>query len=369
MLFCRTRYASDRLNTPPTCFAETDEGAPVREQPGMAYSRGMPIYYLRLNTRDLTDVGTDRGDATVAKGPSSIERIQRLEKLERERLEEKERKEERRRLIIAGVKPSGGRHDLVDRIERATKYPMALLGIAWLVIGIAVVTTDVNGSASIILVGTLFALWVILLVEYVVRLVITPDRRGYLKRRWVEPATVAVPPLQGWRLVGIEKMSLLLREAELRVEAVLRHHSLFRVLIAAAATLFLGAWLVLLFEEYAKGTNIHSYSDALWWAIVTVTTVGYGDRFPVSEGGRAVAVILMLLGIGLIGVLTATVASVFVKEHTDANKEEFRKGHADLGQQLSEISDRLADVERRLGATPAEVAAVGAVADAEFRDA
>jgi voltage-gated potassium channel len=302
---------------------------------------------------------------TAAKRPSSIERIQRLEKLERERLEEKERKEERRRQIIAGVKPSGGRHDLVDRIERATKYPMAVLGIAWLVIGIAVVTTDVNGSVSIPLVGTLFALWVILLVEYVVRLVVTPDRRGYLKRRWVEPATVAVPPLQGWRLVGIEKMSLLLREGELRVEAVLRHHSLFRVLIAAAATLFLGAWLVLLFEEHAKGSNIHDYGDALWWAIVTVTTVGYGDRFPVSEGGRAVAVILMLLGIGLIGVLTATVASVFVKEHTDANKEEFRKGHADLGQQLSEISDRLADVERRLGATPAEMAAVDAAADAE----
>jgi voltage-gated potassium channel len=310
-------------------------------------------------------VGTDRGDVTVAKGPSSIERIQRLEKLERERLKEKERKEERRRLIIAGVKPSGGRHDLVDRIERATRYPMALLGIAWLVIGIAVITTDVNGSASIVLVGALFALWAILLAEYLVRLVVTPDRRGYLKRRWVEPATVAVPPLQGWRLVGIEKMSLLLREGELRVEAVLRHHSLFRVLIAAAATLFLGAWLVLLFEEKAKGSNIHSYTDALWWAIVTVTTVGYGDRFPVSDGGRAVAVVLMLLGIGLIGVLTATVASVFVKEHTDANKEEFRKGHADLGQQLSQISERLADVERRLGATPAEMAAVDAAADAE----
>ena len=72
------------------------------------------------------------------------------------------------------------------------------------------------------------------------------------------------------------------------------------------------------------------------------------------------AVVLMLVGIGLIGVLTATVASVFIKEHTDANKEEFKKGHADLGQQLAVISDRLADVERRLGATPAEVAAVDA---------
>jgi voltage-gated potassium channel len=307
---------------------------------------------------------TAPGGTTAEKKRSSIERIQRLEQLERERLEEKERKDVRRRQAIAGAKPSGGRHDLVDRIERVMKYPMTLLGIAWLVIAFVVVTTDVTSSASIALVGTLFALWAILLAEYLVRLVITPDRRGYLKRRWVEPATVVVPPFQGWHFVGIEKMTLLVREAQLRVEAVLRHHSLFRVLIAAAATLFLGAWLVMLFEQNAKGSNIHSYPDALWWAIVTVTTVGYGDRFPTTEGGRAVAVVLMLLGISLIGVLTATIASVFVKEHTDANKEEYQKGHADLGQQLSVISERLADVERRLGATPADIAAVDAGADA-----
>jgi voltage-gated potassium channel len=242
---------------------------------------------------------------------------------------------------------------------------MALLGLAWLALALVVLSTDVNGSASTLLVGSLFALWVIMLVEYLVRLVVTPDTPGYVRRRWVEPATVLVPPLQGWHVIGIEKMSLLLRVGELRVESILKHHSLFRVLIAAVVTLFLGAWLVLLFEEKAKGTNIHDYPDALWWAIVTVTTVGYGDRYPVTEGGRVVAAILMLVGIGLIGVLTATVASVFIKEHTDANKEEFKKGHADLGQQLSVISDRLADVERRLGATSAEVAAVDAVADAK----
>jgi voltage-gated potassium channel len=242
---------------------------------------------------------------------------------------------------------------------------MILLGLAWLVIGIIVVTTDINSTASTALVGALFALWVILLVEYLVRLVITPDRRGYLKRRWVEPATVLAPPLQGWHFVGIEKMCLLIHEAALRVEAILKHHSLFRVLIAAAATLMLGAWLVLLLEGNAKGSNIHNYPDALWWAIVTVTTVGYGDRFPVTGGGRAVAVVLMLVGIGLIGVLTATVASLFIKEHTDANRQVYQKGHADLGQRLSMISDRLADVERRLGATPADIATVDAAADAE----
>ena len=313
---------------------------------------------------DSTDAST-APSATADKRPPSIERIQRLERLERERLDEKARKQERRSQTIAGVKPSGGRHDLVDQIERVTKYPTALLGIAWLVIGIIVLTNDVNGSASIALVCTLFVLWAVLLVEYMVRLVVTPDVRGYLKRRWVEPATVVVPPLQGWHLIGIEKTSLLLYEGEMRVEAILKHHSLFRVLIAAAATLLLGAWLVLLFEDNAKGSNIHDYPNALWWAIVTVTTVGYGDRYPVSDGGRVVAAVLMLVGIGLIGVLTATVASVFIKEHTDASKDEFRKGHADLGQQLAVISDRLADVERRLGATPSEVNAVEAAADAK----
>jgi voltage-gated potassium channel len=198
-----------------------------------------------------------------------------------------------------------------------------------------------------------------------VRLVITPDRRGYLKRRWAEPMTVVAPPFQSWRFVGIEKMCLLIHEGALRVEAILKHHSLFRVLIAAAGTLMLGAWLVLLFEENASGSNIHSYPQALWWAIVTVTTVGYGDRYPITEGGRVVAVVLMLIGIGLIGVLTATVASVFIKEHTDANRQEYRRGHADLGQRLSVISDRLGDVERRLGATPADIAAVDAAANAE----
>ena len=248
---------------------------------------------------------------------------------------------------------------------------MALLGIAWLVLVIIVLNSNVNGSASTLVVGSLFAVWVIMLVEYLVRLVVTPDRRGYLKRRWAEPATVVMPPLQSWHIVGIEKVSLLLREGELRAESILRHHSLFRVLITVVVTIFLGAWLVLLFEERAKGANIHDYPDALWWAIVTVTTVGYGDRYPMTEGGRVVAVVLMLVGIGLIGVLTATVASVFIKEHTDANREEFKKGHADLGQQLSVISDRLTDLERRLGATPAQSTGTGAgvesVADTSFK--
>ena len=67
--------------------------------------------------------------------------------------------------------------------------------------------------------------------------------------------------------------------------------------------------LVLSFEAHAKGANIHTFGQALWWAMVTLTTVGYGDKYPITPGGQGVAVILMLVGIGLLGVLTASVAS------------------------------------------------------------
>ena len=130
-----------------------------------------------------------------------------------------------------------------------------------------------------------------------------------------------------------------------RFIAILKHRSLFRVLLSALGLLFLGAWLVMLFESNAPGSNIHTYKDALWWAVVTVTTVGYGDRYPVTEGGRLVATVLMFVGIGLIGVLTATVASFFMQEHTDANKEQLQAAHADLGGHLTDIDARLARIE------------------------
>ena len=229
---------------------------------------------------------------------------------------------------------------------------MAVLGVAWAVIGIVVLTTDSQGLAPEALVTALFMIWFLIVVEFALRYFIVPERGKYFSSRRVEPAMVAVPVFQVWRLAGVERVTVLTGEGSERFLAILRHRSLFRVLLAAAGLLFLGAWLVMLFESNAPGSNIHSYLDALWWGVVTVTTVGYGDRFPVTEGGRAVAVVLMMVGIGLIGTLTATVASFFVQEHTDANKAQLQAAHEDLGAQLSAIDDRLARLESTFGTAP-----------------
>jgi voltage-gated potassium channel len=118
---------------------------------------------------------------------------------------------------------------------------------------------------------------------------------------------------------------------------LLTHRGFHFVVLAVVGMLFVGAALVLLFERNAHGSNIHDYGQSLWWAVVTVTTVGYGDHFPVTPGGQGIAVVLMLSGIGLIGVLTATVASYFVSE-----------GDEKAAAERAEMVARLDRIERAL---------------------
>lgn len=88
----------------------------------------------------------------------------------------------------------------------------------------------------------------------------------------------------------------------------------FFIAIMTFGVIFLSAVGVQYFERQAEGSNIQSVWDGLWWAVVSVATVGYGDRFPVSFGGRIVGFVLMFFGVGMMSLFTATVASVFVEK-------------------------------------------------------
>jgi voltage-gated potassium channel len=277
---------------------------------------------------------------------AALDRIHRLERQERDRLDRELATADRRADLIEQRRgPTDPRREKLKSLEHLIRFPMAVLGVAWALCGIVVLTTHASGATSQVFVILLFAIWLVVFLEAAVRYIVVSDRRRYFASRQIEPVLVVLPFFQVWRIVGVERSAVLWGEGVERFLAILGHRGLFRVLLAAVGLLFLGAWLVLLFEKNAAGSNIHSYHDALWWAVVTVTTVGYGDRFPVSEGGRAVAVILMLVGIGLIGVLTATVASFFVAEHTDANKDQLKSAHEDLGGRMDDIDSRLARIE------------------------
>jgi len=82
-----------------------------------------------------------------------------------------------------------------------------------------------------------------------------------------------------------------------------------------------GAGLTLFAERGAGGANIHSFEDSLWWAATTMTTVGYGDRFPVTPQGRAVAIVLMVFGIAALSAFTAAIAAALVREQESPERD------------------------------------------------
>jgi voltage-gated potassium channel len=110
------------------------------------------------------------------------------------------------------------------------------------------------------------------------------------------------------------------------------------VLLIVLVLNLIAAAMVLEFERGNPDANINSYPDALWWAVTTITTVGYGDRFPMSSAGRGVAVVLMIAGIAMFGVITASIAAYFVEQ----------KAEEDLAGRLDQIMERLDRIETRL---------------------
>jgi voltage-gated potassium channel len=94
----------------------------------------------------------------------------------------------------------------------------------------------------------------------------------------------------------------------------------FRVVVVTLTVILACSSAVVYFEQDATEANIHSLWDGLWWAMVTVGTVGYGDKYPVSVAGRLVGFLLIFFGVGLMSLLTATIASVFVERKIKEGK-------------------------------------------------
>nr|WP_241729065.1 potassium channel family protein [Nocardioides zeae] len=132
------------------------------------------------------------------------------------------------------------------------------------------------------------------------------DRRRYALRHWYDVALILLPLLRPLRVL---RVLAFMRVLQRTAAGGLAGRATTYVLGTALISLFLGAVAVLDTEQDAPDANIRTFGDALWWATTTVTTVGYGDRYPVTFEGRLLAVVLMLVGIGAVGVVTAALAA------------------------------------------------------------
>jgi voltage-gated potassium channel len=156
--------------------------------------------------------------------------------------------------------------------------------------------------------------WVAFAVDLVFGLIKAEDKVTYLKRHPLEIACTLLPFLRPLRLMRVISFGGL----ALQKVAMGRQFAItLKVAIATVFIAYVSAVQITILERPVEGSNIKNFGDALWWAVTTVTTVGYGDRYPTTTEGRFLAVLLMLMGISLVGVITASVASWFVKMSQD----------------------------------------------------
>ncbi len=195
----------------------------------------------------------------------------------------------------------------VERWERRSEVPLVLLALAFLVAyAWPVLDPRLDADVATVLTAVSYAVWIAFAVDLAVRLVLATDARAYALRHWYDVALVALPLLRPLRLL---RLLTLVRMLDRSAASSLAGRVLVYVSVASTLAVGLGALAVLDAERGAPGANLTGFGDSLWWAATTVTTVGYGDHYPVTTEGRFVAVALMLVGIGLVGAVTASVAT------------------------------------------------------------
>jgi voltage-gated potassium channel len=242
---------------------------------------------------------------------------------------------------------SRDRAQALERFERHTAWPMLILSIAIIPLLVIPLIFELSTAVETTFFALDWFIWAAFAVEYGVRLFLSERKLRFLRANVVDLVIVVVPFLRPLRVVRSARALRALRAVRVAAflfrgtraaHAVLTGHKLHYVLLVMLVLVVASALLVESVESASPASNIKSVPDALWWAATTVTTVGYGDRFPVTAVGRGVAVVLMAAGVGVFGLLAASMASFFIQHKSEDSEEPT----------LAEVVERLDRIEKTL---------------------
>lgn len=249
----------------------------------------------------------------------------------------------------------------LQRWEKHTEWPLAAVaGIFLLVYSIEVLAQPHGWVKTALELGTSIV-WVIFVIDYLVRLSLAPDKMRWFFRHLLDLAMVALPFLRQLRLLRLLVLFEVLHKA---IGGAIRGRVVIYTAFSVVLLIYVASLAILDTERYEPDSKITTFGDALWWSLTTVTTVGYGDLAPVTGVGRLIAAFLMLGGISLVGVVTATLASWIVQqvaEEDSANQAVTTAHIDDLRVDMQKRIDSLSEEVRRLSEVRGEATPVNSI--------
>jgi len=210
-----------------------------------------------------------------------------------------------------------------------------LAGYAW-----PIINPNLSPALHSLCNWTLFVIWVFFAFDYFARLSVADDKRLFVRKNLLDLAAVALPFLPLLRAIrALAAVTVLSR----RNRGSRSQQVTTSVVTLAFATWFVAGLAVTEAERRVDGSNIQGVGDGWWWAITTMATVGYGDTYPVSTQGRIVGTSLMIMGVALLGTITASIASNF----NSTDSEDSSNGTSSASE-VDDLKKRIAELEGKL---------------------
>jgi voltage-gated potassium channel len=220
------------------------------------------------------------------------------------------------------------------RFEHHTEWPLAAVALLFLGLYSCQILLEPRGPTADAIGAAMRALYFVFVADYLARLYLANPRGRWFLRHLFDLAIVALPFLRPLRLLSLAVVVDVFQRA---IGDSFRGRVIIYTVFGAVVMVYAASLAILDVERHVPGTHIRTFGDAIWWSITTVTTVGYGDLTPVTGAGKVVAVALMLGGITLLGVVTATLASWIVQRVA----AEDNANQAATGAQIEELREEI----------------------------
>ncbi|PKH06519.1 ion transporter [Moritella sp. Urea-trap-13] len=229
---------------------------------------------------------------------------------------------------------------------------MLILSLHVVVSSLLQLTFTFSSSVTEILTSVDNTICLFFFTDFVIRFYQADNKLQFMKWGWIDLLS-SIPMVEQLQFIRIIRIARVLRSiqhirsSKILFKMIFEHRFKATFSLVSAISFILvtfGAIGILLLEQDQIGSNINNGIDALWWSFVTITTVGYGDHYPVTTGGRIIAALLMTAGVGLFGTFTGFISSWFVDGGDQATKQQALTDSA-LHSEITELKQDIADLK------------------------